>query len=93
MQTDTPIPSTDTTKTTMSGKLPFKIETLPKLEGQTDYARWADVIKLALEAYDLWDIFDGTRKRPILESEKGRGRIQLKNKSRLPDGCGTHRSG
>ena len=48
----------------MSDKIAFKIESLPKLEGLSNYTRWAGALRLTLEAYDLWDIVDGTREHP-----------------------------
>ena len=56
----------------MSDKMSFKIESLPKLEGLSNYTRWAGALRLTLEAYDLWDIVDGTRERPTPSSEKGK---------------------
>ena len=56
----------------MPVKLSFKIENLPKLEGQSNYTRWAGAIKLALKAYKLWSIVDGTKPRPRTETEKGK---------------------
>ena len=47
-------------------KISFKIESLPKLEGQSDYTG------LALKAYKLWSIIDGTKPRPVTETEKGK---------------------
>lgn len=51
----------------MSGKLAFKIEALPKLEGQSNHTCWAGAIRLTLKTYEFWDIADGTRERPIEE--------------------------
>lgn len=53
---------------TIFDKLSYKVEALPKIEGQ-NYIRWAGAIKLALEAYDLWDIVYGTQNRPLPEAE------------------------
>ena len=53
-------------------KISFKIESLPQLEGQSNYTRWAGAIKLALKAYKLWSIIDGTKPRPITKTEKGK---------------------
>ena len=50
-------------------KISFKIESLPKLEGQSNYTRRAGAIKLTLKAYKLWSIVDGTKTRP---TEKGK---------------------
>ena len=57
----------------MSDKMVFKIESLPKLEGLSNYTRWAGALRLTLEAYDLWDIVDRTRERPPMHpSDKGK---------------------
>ena len=57
----------------MSDKIAFKIESLPKLEGLSNYTRWAGALRLTLEAYDLWDIVDGTREQPPTpSSDKGK---------------------
>ena len=53
-------------------KTSFKIESLPKPEGQSNHTRWAGAIKLALKAYKLWSIADGTKPRPITETKKGK---------------------
>ena len=56
----------------MSNKITFKIESLPKLEGLSNYTRWAGAYRLTLEAGNLWDIIDGTRERPAHSSDKGK---------------------
>ena len=53
-------------------KISFKIESLPKLKGQSNYTHWAGAIKLALKAYKLWSIVDGTKPLPTTETEKGK---------------------
>ena len=53
-------------------EITFKIESLPKLEGQSNSTRWAGAIRLAFKAYKLWSIVDGTKPRPIIESDKGK---------------------
>ena len=50
-------------------KISFKIESLPKPEGQSNYT---GAVKLALKAYMLWSIMDGTKPRPVTETEKGK---------------------
>ena len=57
----------------MSDKITFKIGSLPKLEGLSNYTRWAGALRLTLEAYDLWDVVDGTRERLAMpSSDKGK---------------------
>ena len=46
-------------------RIQFEIESLPKLEGQSNYTRWAGAIKLALKAYELWPVVDGDRKSVV----------------------------
>ena len=54
-------------------KISFKIKSLPKLEGQSNYTRWVGAIRLALKAYKLWSIVDGTKPRPTtVATEKGK---------------------
>ena len=50
-------------------KISFKIESLPKPEGLSNYTRWAGAINLALKAYKLWS---STKPRPTTETEKGK---------------------
>ena len=57
-----------------STKISFKIESLPKLEGQTNYTRWAGAIKLALKAYELWSVVDGSKPRPIIIHIEDKGK-------------------
>ena len=71
--------------TSMSdSKISFKIESLPKLEGQSNYTRWAGAIKLALKAYKLYGPSSAVRKHGQPKLRKARNlesRQQLKIRS------------
>ena len=53
-------------------KISFKIESLPKLEGQSNYTRWAGAIKLALKAYKLYGPSLAVQKRGQPKLRKAR---------------------